>query len=87
MKRPPPTPNGATAWAPTRLWPSRITKLLPIAELDRGFIHPSYPQQVVVSYFQGGKICDFITEKWGWDYDSGHAARLCPRRRDPDGDP
>jgi cellulose synthase operon protein C len=41
--------------------------LLPIAELDRGFIHPSYPQQVVVSYFQGGKICDFITEKWGWD--------------------
>ncbi len=42
-------------------------KLLPIADLDRGFIHPSYPQQVVVSYFQGGKICDFITEKWGWD--------------------
>ncbi len=41
--------------------------LLPIAELDRGFIHPSYPQQVVVSYFQGGKICDFITDKWGWD--------------------
>jgi len=41
--------------------------LLPISELDRGFIHPSYPAQVVVSYFQGGKICDFITEKWGWD--------------------
>jgi tetratricopeptide (TPR) repeat protein len=41
--------------------------LLPISELDRGFIHPSYPQQVIVSYFQGGKICDFITEKWGWD--------------------
>jgi tetratricopeptide (TPR) repeat protein len=42
-------------------------RLLPIADLDRGFIHPSYPSQVVVSYFQGGKICDFITEKWGWD--------------------
>ncbi len=42
-------------------------KLLPIADLDRGFIHPSYPQQIVVSYFQGGKICDYITEKWGWD--------------------
>lgn len=41
--------------------------LLPITDLDRGFIHPSYPSQVVVSYFQGGKICDFITEKWGWD--------------------
>lgn len=42
-------------------------KLLPIAELDRGFIHPSYPAQVVVSYFQAGQICDYITEKWGYD--------------------
>jgi cellulose synthase operon protein C len=40
-------------------------KLLPIAEIDRGFIHPSYPGQVIVSYFQAGKICDFISEKWG----------------------
>jgi tetratricopeptide (TPR) repeat protein len=55
-----------------RLGPDEIMaikdyQLLPIASLDRGFIHPSYPQQVIVSYFQGGKICDFITEKWGWD--------------------
>lgn len=42
-------------------------KLLPIATLDRGFIRPSYPSQVVVSYFQAGQICDFITEKWGFD--------------------
>ncbi len=42
-------------------------KLLPIVDLDRGFIHPSYPRQIVVSYFQGGMVCDFITEKWGWD--------------------
>jgi tetratricopeptide (TPR) repeat protein len=42
-------------------------KLLPIADLDRGYIHPSYPQQVIVSYFQGGKICNFIAEKWGYD--------------------
>jgi len=41
-------------------------KLLPIAELDRGFIRPSYPSQVIVSYFQGGRICDYIVEKWGW---------------------
>ena len=40
-------------------------KLLPVAEIDRGFVHPSYPGQVVVSYFQAGKICDFISEKWG----------------------
>jgi tetratricopeptide (TPR) repeat protein len=40
-------------------------KLLPVAELDRGFIHPTYPEQVVVSYYQAGKICDFISKKWG----------------------
>ena len=40
-------------------------KLLPVADLDRGFIHPSYPSQVVVSYFQGGQICDYISRKWG----------------------
>jgi tetratricopeptide (TPR) repeat protein len=43
-------------------------KLLPVAELDRGFIHPTYPNQVIVSYFQGGKICDYINDKWGYDH-------------------
>jgi tetratricopeptide (TPR) repeat protein len=42
-------------------------KLLPIAELDRGFIRPEYPSQVVVSYFQGGQTCIYIVERWGWD--------------------
>jgi len=52
-----------------RLSPPVITairdkKLLPIAQIDRGFIHPSYPNQVIVSYYQAGKICDFISAKW-----------------------
>jgi tetratricopeptide (TPR) repeat protein len=42
-------------------------KLLPIAELDRGFVRPKYPAQVMVSYFQAGRICDYIAEKWGYD--------------------
>jgi len=41
-------------------------KLLPVAELDRGFVRPTYPAQVVVSYFQAGRICDFINREWGW---------------------
>jgi cellulose synthase operon protein C len=40
--------------------------LLPVAELDRGFIRPKYQAQVIVSYFQGGKICSYIAEKWGY---------------------
>jgi tetratricopeptide (TPR) repeat protein len=40
--------------------------LLPVAQLDRGFVRPSYPSQVIVSYFQAGKICSYIAEKWGY---------------------
>ncbi len=43
----------------------RDKKLLPILRLDRGFIYPEYPSQVVVSYFQAGSICDFIKARWG----------------------
>jgi cellulose synthase operon protein C len=42
-------------------------QLLPVAELDRGFVHPTYPSQVVVSYFQAGRICGFIAREWGYD--------------------
>lgn len=44
----------------------RDKRLLPVAQLDRGFVRPSYPSQVVVSYFQAGRICAFIAEKWGY---------------------
>ncbi len=50
--------------------------LLPVAELDRGFIRPSYPSQVIVSYFQGGKICSYIAEKWGYSEAPGHGSFL-----------
>jgi cellulose synthase operon protein C len=45
----------------------REKKLLPVADLDRGFIRPQYPTQVIVSYYQGGKILDYIKERWGDD--------------------
>jgi tetratricopeptide (TPR) repeat protein len=40
-------------------------KFLPVAELDSGFIRPSYENQVIVSYMQAGMICEFIAERWG----------------------
>jgi tetratricopeptide (TPR) repeat protein len=43
----------------------RDKRLLPVARLDRGFVFPDYPAQVIVSYFQAGSMCDFIAEKWG----------------------
>ena len=58
-------------------WGDRITpdilvaiknkKLLPVADLDRGFVRPDYPGQVIVSYYQAGRICDYIQGRWGAD--------------------
>jgi tetratricopeptide (TPR) repeat protein len=45
----------------------RDKKLLPVADLDRGFIRPEYPSQVIVSYYQAGRICDYIQSRWGAD--------------------
>jgi tetratricopeptide (TPR) repeat protein len=42
----------------------RDKKLLPVAKLDRGFIFPEYPAQVVVSYFEAGSICDYVMSHW-----------------------
>ena len=58
-------------WA-NRLTPEVVTairdkKLLKVEDLDQGFIFPKYPDQVIVSYWQGGTICDYITERWGSD--------------------
>ena len=40
-------------------------KFLPVAELDEGFIRPTYEQQVIVSYMQAGLICLFIEREMG----------------------
>ncbi len=63
-----------TATDPT--WGDRLTpdmleaidkkKLLPVAQLDRGFVRPDGPAQVIVSYFQAGRICDYIEAAYGW---------------------
>jgi tetratricopeptide (TPR) repeat protein len=45
----------------------RDKRLLPVAELDRSFVRPTYPAQVLVSYFQAGRICDYIVSQWGFD--------------------
>ena len=42
-------------------------QFLPIADLDSGFIRPSYPNQVQVSYMQSGLTCLFIEQRWGFE--------------------
>jgi cellulose synthase operon protein C len=61
------SPEWGDRLIPDVLMAIKDKQLLSISELDRGFIHPKAPGQVLVSYYQAGRICDFITEKWGWD--------------------
>ncbi|MCI0717966.1 MAG: tetratricopeptide repeat protein [Acidobacteria bacterium] len=41
-------------------------KLLPIAELNRGFLRPQSPGQLQLSYFQAGQACEFIDKEFGF---------------------
>lgn len=43
----------------------RKRELLPIMELDRGFIRPKHAGQVAISYMQAGYVCKFIADRWG----------------------
>jgi cellulose synthase operon protein C len=59
------SPEWSNRATPEVILAIRDKKLLPVAKLDRGFVYPDYPSQVIVSYFQAGTICDFIGAKWG----------------------
>lgn len=43
----------------------RKGNLLPVADLDRGFIRPRFAGQVAISYMQAGYICRLVAERWG----------------------
>lgn len=51
-------------------------RLLPVAELDEGFLRPRYPQQVAISYVQAGLLCQLIAER----FDGGLAGILAAYR-------
>jgi len=61
------SPEWGDRLGPDEIAAIKTRQLLPITELDRGFVHPKSPPQVVISYFQAGRICDYINHKWGWD--------------------
>jgi tetratricopeptide (TPR) repeat protein len=41
-------------------------KVLPISELDSGFLQPKFPGQVPLSYFQAGEVCQMIFQDFGF---------------------
>jgi len=59
------TPDWGDRLSPSIISALKGKKLLSIADMDRGFVHPTYEGQVIVSYFEAGKICDYIVKRWG----------------------
>ena len=43
-------------------------RFLPVAELDEGFLRPTYQEQVIVSYIQAGLVCQFIDRQFGAEF-------------------
>lgn len=60
-------PTPGVVIPPETIQAIREDKLLPIEDMDSGFIRPSYPQQIQVSYVQAGLICLFIEQRWGFE--------------------
>jgi tetratricopeptide (TPR) repeat protein len=42
-------------------------RLMPLAELNKGFVRPTYVGQVQFAYYEAGMLCRFIVERYGWD--------------------
>ena len=42
-------------------------RLLPVSLLNNGFVRPSYPEQVMHSYYQAALVFEFIDQRWGFD--------------------
>jgi tetratricopeptide (TPR) repeat protein len=40
--------------------------LLPVSELNNGFVRPTYPQQIGHSYYHASLVFDFIESRWGF---------------------
>ena len=40
-------------------------RLLPVEELDGGFIQPDTPGRVALSYVQAGLLCEYMEDTWG----------------------
>ncbi len=41
-------------------------KLLPVSELNNGFMRPAYPEQVAFSYYQASLVCELIESERGF---------------------
>ena len=51
---------------PSFLAALRDGRLRPVSELDDGFMRPTYPEQVIHSYYQASLVFELIEDRWGF---------------------
>ncbi len=43
----------------------KADRLLPVSQMNNGFIRPAYPGQIGHAYYEASLVCEFIEERWG----------------------
>jgi tetratricopeptide (TPR) repeat protein len=54
-------------WTPKHLKAFAEGRWFKIADLDAGFLRPRSPEEVPLAYFQASQVCEFITERYGFE--------------------
>jgi tetratricopeptide (TPR) repeat protein len=60
-------PGWGDDWNPLFVRAFTDKRWFKIAELDGGFQRPKSPEDVPIAYFEASQICEFITERYGFD--------------------
>jgi tetratricopeptide (TPR) repeat protein len=45
----------------------KFGKLVPVSRMNDGFMHPAFPEQVQLSYYQASLVCELIARDYGGD--------------------
>src|SRR5262245_57030156 len=61
--------HGRPGWGfgvtPDFLAAFKANKLVPVSRMNEGFMHPTFPQQVQLSYYEASLVCELIAHDYG----------------------
>ena len=60
-------PGWGDDWNPMFISAFTAGRWFKIANLDEAFQRPRTPQDIVIAYFEASQVCEFITERYGFD--------------------
>ncbi len=77
-------PGWGDEWNPFVLRAFAAGRWFKINDLDAGFMRPRTPTDVSLAYFQASQVCEFITERYGFDAILRMLALYRDKARTPD---